>query len=49
MPDLLVLGTAASVPDAEQDAAGLALRGPEIPADNPIRHVGSFMLSLDTR
>ncbi len=28
MPDLLVLGTAASVPDAEHDTVGLALRGP---------------------
>jgi ribonuclease Z len=28
MPDLLVLGTAASVPDAEHDTVALALRGP---------------------
>lgn len=28
MPELIVLGTAASVPDAEHDTIGLALRGP---------------------
>jgi ribonuclease Z len=28
MPELIVLGTAASVPDAEHDTVGLALRGP---------------------
>jgi ribonuclease Z len=28
MPDLLILGTAASVPDAEHDTVALALRGP---------------------
>ncbi len=28
MPEMLVLGTAASVPDAEHDTIGLALRGP---------------------
>jgi ribonuclease Z len=29
MPELVVLGTAASVPDAEHDTVGLALRGPD--------------------
>ncbi len=29
MPELIVLGTAASVPDAEHDTVGLALRGPD--------------------
>lgn len=29
MPELIVLGTAASVPDAEHDTIGLALRGPD--------------------
>lgn len=28
MPELIVLGTAASVPDAEHDTLALALRGP---------------------
>ncbi len=35
MPDLIVLGTAASVPDAEHDTIGLVLRGPDwaVPVD----------------
>jgi ribonuclease Z len=35
MPELIVLGTAASVPDAEHDTVGLALRGPgwAVPVD----------------
>jgi ribonuclease Z len=35
MPELIVLGTAASVPDAEHDTVGLALRGPDwvVPID----------------
>jgi ribonuclease BN (tRNA processing enzyme) len=28
MPELIILGTAASVPDADHDTVGMALRGP---------------------